>query len=64
MVTAATLVAPVCRDPDDDVVLGAALAARALVLVTGHDDLLVLGRYQGIRILTPRQFLELLDRNR
>ena len=34
---------PVCRDPDDDVVLGTAVAAGAAFIVTGDDDLLVLG---------------------
>jgi len=49
---------PVCRDADDDVVLGTAMAAGADVIVTGDKDLLVLGVYEGIRIETPRQFLE------
>jgi len=48
---------PICRDPDDHV-LAAALAAKADVIVTGDADLLVLGAYQGIRILTVRAFLE------
>jgi uncharacterized protein len=52
----------VCRDPDDDVVLGTAVAAKADVIVTGDDDLLVLRRYRGSRILSPRRFLEFLDR--
>jgi len=29
--------------------------------VTGDDDLLVLKQFQDIRILSPRQFLELLS---
>jgi len=62
LVRPAALPATVCRDPADDVVLATALAARAPLIVTGDGDLLVLGQYQGIRILTPRQFLELLDR--
>jgi uncharacterized protein len=49
---------PVCRDPDDDHVLAAALAAKADAIVTGDADLLVLGAYQGIRILSVRAFLE------
>jgi putative PIN family toxin of toxin-antitoxin system len=52
------LPAPVCRDPDDDLVLATALAGRADVIVTGDEDLLVLGAYEGIHILSPRQFLE------
>ena len=52
----------ICRDKDDDVVLGTALAGKADVIVTGDEDLLVLKKFRGIRILSPRQFLELVDR--
>jgi putative PIN family toxin of toxin-antitoxin system len=52
----------VCRDKDDDVVLATALAGKADVIVTGDDDLLVLKNFRGIEILSPRQFLEILDR--
>jgi uncharacterized protein len=50
---------PICRDADDDVVLATAVAGRAAYIVTGDEDLLVLKKYQGIRILSPRQFLAL-----
>jgi putative PIN family toxin of toxin-antitoxin system len=50
----------VCRDRDDDQVLATALAGAADVIVTGDEDLLVLREFRGIRILTPRRFLELL----
>lgn len=49
---------PICRDPDDDVVLGTAMAAGADVIVTGDKDLLVLGVYEGIGIQSSRQFLQ------
>lgn len=52
------LASPICRDADDDAVLATAVAAKADVIVTGDDDLLVLKQFQGIRILSPRQFLE------
>jgi len=52
---------PVCRDADDDVVLATALAAKADIIVTGDNDLLVLKDFHGIRILPPRQFMELLS---
>jgi uncharacterized protein len=45
-----------CRDPQDLPILGAALAAHADVLVTGDKDLLVLGTFAGIPILSPREF--------
>jgi putative PIN family toxin of toxin-antitoxin system len=54
----AELPTPVCRHPDDDRVLATALAGRADAIVTGDDDLLVLGAYEGIAILSPRRFLE------
>ena len=52
----------VCRDKNDDVVLATALAGKAEIIVTGDDDLLVLKGFRGIRILSPRQFLESIDR--
>ena len=52
------LAAPICRDPDDDWVLATALAGKARAIVTGDDDLLVLRRHRGIRILSPRKFLK------
>lgn len=50
----------VCRDPDDDRVLEAAVAGEADVIVTGDRDLLVLDPFRGIRIVTPRGFLEMV----
>jgi uncharacterized protein len=48
---------PVSRDADDDVVLATALAARAGVIVTGDQDLLVIGQFSGIEIVSPRSVL-------
>ncbi len=52
---------PICRDPDDDLVLATAVAAGANLVVTGDNDLLVLKRYDGVAIVSPRHFLERLD---
>ena len=48
----------VCRDPNDNMILECALVAGAQVIVSGDKDLLVLGSYQGIRIVTPAEFLQ------
>jgi uncharacterized protein len=48
-------------DPKDDAIVATAVAARADYLVTGDKrHLLPLGEYEGIKIVTPRQFLDLL----
>ena len=47
----------VLRDVDDDQVIAAAFAAQADFIVSGDDDLLSVGRYQGISILTATQAL-------
>lgn len=60
LVEPATLASPVSRDADDDVVLATAVAAEATVIVTGDQDLLVIGRYNGIDIVSPRDFLSRL----
>lgn len=51
----------VCRDPKDDMFLEAAIAGEADVIVSGDEDLLTLGSYAGIPIVSPAQFLALLD---
>ncbi len=50
----------VCRDPEDDAVLCAAIEGRAAVIVTGDADLLALEEPEGIPIVTPRAFLDLI----
>lgn len=50
----------VSRDADDDVAL-AAVAAGAALIVSGDEDLLVIGRHNGIDIVAPRDFLRRLS---
>ncbi len=45
-------------DKDDLPILGAAVAARVQVLVTGDRELLELGRVGSVEILSPRTFWE------
>ncbi|MHB1942751.1 MAG: putative toxin-antitoxin system toxin component, PIN family [Acidiferrobacteraceae bacterium] len=56
LVQPAVLEAPVCRDPDDDVVLATAVAGACDCVVTGDQDLLVLERFRNISILAPTDF--------
>jgi len=49
-----------CRDPDDAKVLGLAVASGADFVVTGDKDLLVLEKYRGIPILSPRSFSQFI----
>jgi len=54
------LAADTCRDPEDVKILGLAIAAHADCIVTGDKDLLILKKFQGIPILTPRSFSNIL----
>jgi putative PIN family toxin of toxin-antitoxin system len=49
----------VSRDSLDDYILAAALVGEAQFLVTLDADLLVLGDYRGVKIISPKQFKNL-----
>lgn len=51
----------VSRDVKDDKFLATAKTAGAAFLVTEDEDLLVLGTYDGVRIVTAAAFLAVLD---
>lgn len=53
-------VARVAPDPDDDVVIGTALAARADLIVTGDRALLTVSEYRGVRIVAVGAALQLV----
>jgi len=50
----------VTRDPKDDAVVACAKEGEADYIVSGDQDLLVLGEYEGIQVITPRRFVEIL----
>ncbi len=61
-VTTGRLALPgVTRDPKDDPVVACAKEGRADYIVTGDEDLLAVGEYEGIRIVTPRRFVDILE---
>ncbi len=51
----------VSRDAKDDKFLATALAAGAEYLVTEDEDLLVIGEYEGVRIVDAATFLTILE---
>jgi uncharacterized protein len=51
-------------DPDDNHILECAVTSKSDVIVTGDDDLLRLNPFQGIQILKPRAFLNILLRGK
>jgi hypothetical protein len=50
----------VTRAPKDDAVVACAKEGQADYLVSGDRDLLDLSRYEGIEIVTPSQFVDIL----
>ncbi len=57
MVETAEIPPEVIRDPKDVVVLACAVGGKADFIVSGDKDLLTLGTYESIPILTAEQFL-------
>lgn len=45
-----------CRDQDDDQILACALSAEADYLVSGDKDLLEIGCFERLKIISPREF--------
>lgn len=63
IVNASKMIEPIytitdCRDPKDNIILELALTCQAQYLVSGDKDLLSLHPYQGIQIITAREFLQ------
>ena len=54
-------VSGVATHPEDDLVLAVAISAGVDFLVTGDKALQRLGAYQGVQMLSPRQFLDVLE---
>ena len=48
----------ICRDPDDNKFISCAIDAKALYIVSGDKDLLTIKDYQGVEIVTAREFCD------
>lgn len=46
----------ICRDHDDDKFLECAKDSHALYIVSGDKDLLVIGQYKNVQIVTAKEF--------
>lgn len=60
VVAPARLARRISRDQDDDAVLACALGARADLVVSGDDDLLLLGQFRGVEIVSPAMAVGLI----
>jgi putative PIN family toxin of toxin-antitoxin system len=61
LVAGAQQLSGVCKDPDDDKYVAAALEGRAAFVVTGDRAFLALKEHAGVEIVTPRAFLDRLS---
>lgn len=53
-------IAAYTQDPDDDYLIAYSLVHEVDYLVTGDPHLLVVGQIEGVKIVEPRRFLEVL----
>jgi putative PIN family toxin of toxin-antitoxin system len=49
------------RDIDDNIILECGMAGNVDYIITGDDDLLVLKEFNGIKIVTPKEYLEIIE---
>ena len=61
IVTPTGKVRAIAADPDDNVVLECAAAAKAHFTVSGDSHLLDMGQWRGIRILSPAEFMQEIE---
>lgn len=49
------------RDVDDNIILECGITGNVDYIITGDDDLLVLKKFNGIKIITPKEYLEIIE---
>ena len=48
----------ICCDPDDDKFINCAIDVKAIYIVSGDNDLLAIKNFEGIEIVTAREFYD------
>lgn len=61
-VNPAIIGAEICRDPEDVPVIGTCVSGNADYLISGDKDLLVLGGFEETKIVSPREFYDLQNK--
>lgn len=51
----------ISRDPDDNKVIETAVIGNCNYIISGDNDLLIIGSYKNIRIVNPTDFLNIID---
>src|SRR3990172_9693358 len=60
LVTKIPVIKVVANDPNDDMVVACGIKTKAQYIVTRDDDILVIGKYKGLKIMRPEYFMEVL----
>ena len=50
----------ICRDKDDDDKLECAIISNADFLITGDEDILILKNYENVKIITQKEYLDII----
>ena len=61
MITIRERIHALCRDVDDKAIVECAVASGADCLISGDEDLLSLGTYRKVRMVTAGGYLALVD---
>lgn len=61
VITPLPKIKPVVRDPNDDMIIACAVKAKAQYIVTRDKDLLDLESYHRITIISPEEFMQLVN---
>mgnify|MGYP001576064029 CR=1 FL=1 len=58
LVVGGNILVDVCRDPKDNMIFSCAVEASSNYIVSGDEDVLAVGNYRNIRVMSPRRFVD------